>query len=256
MATTSLNVHSVLVTGSNRGLGLNLVKRFLYLPTPPQWVFATSLKTDGAKLKDLNELKSQHQNLVVLQLDVTNPESINKAAEQVREHVRESGLTLLVNNAALRRKGDLETVTAEQMAAKYAVNTIGPHQVSQAFLPLLKTAAQRSPLQGLSCSKAAVVNISSAGGSIEVMLLWEKSQRVGYRCSKAALNMLTKCQSLVYKDYGILCVCIHPGWVKTGTSEADLTEEESTQGIVHVLATLSEKDNGTFVDWEGCKVPW
>ncbi|XP_077165602.1 uncharacterized protein LOC143823321 isoform X3 [Paroedura picta] len=212
-------VHSVLVTGSNRGLGLSLVKRFLGLPTPPQWVFATTLKTDGAKCKALNELKSQHQNLVVLRLDVTDLESIRKAVEQVQGYVGGSELTLLVNNAALRLDGDLETESAEHMAASYAVNTIGPHQVSQAFLPLLKTAAQRSPQQGLSCSKAAVVNISSAGGSIELMMLWEKMQRVGYRCSKAALNMLTKCQSLVYQGYGILCVCIHPGWVKTGTTE-------------------------------------
>ncbi|XP_077165601.1 C-signal-like isoform X2 [Paroedura picta] len=188
--------------------------------------------------------------------DVTDLESIRKAVEQVQGYVGGSELTLLVNNAALRLDGDLETESAEHMAASYAVNTIGPHQVSQAFLPLLKTAAQRSPQQGLSCSKAAVVNISSAGGSIELMMLWEKMQRVGYRCSKAALNMLTKCQSLVYQGYGILCVCIHPGWVKTGTTEADLTEEESTRGIVHVLAMLSEKDNGTFVDWEGNKLPW
>ncbi|XP_015274448.1 PREDICTED: C-factor-like [Gekko japonicus] len=191
-----------------------------------------------------------------VQENVTNLESISKAAKQVQEHVGESGLTLLVNNAALRLNGDLETETAEQMAATYATNTIGPHQVSQAFLPLLKTAAERSPLQGLSCSKAAVVNISSTGGSIGLMFLWEKMQRVGYRCSKAALNMLTKCQSRVYQDYGILCLCIHPGWVKTGTAEADLTEEENARGIVHVLATLSEKDNGTFVDWEGRPLPW
>ncbi|KAL8194843.1 UNVERIFIED_CONTAM: hypothetical protein K2H54_037007 [Gekko kuhli] len=250
---TDFSVHSVLVTGSSRGLGLSLVKRFLGLPTPPQWVFATCRTTDEAKCKDLNEMKSQHQNLVVLQLDVTNLESISKAAERVQEYVRESGLTLLVNNAALRLNGDLETETAEQMAATYATNTIGPHQV---FLPLLKTAAQRSPLQGLSCSKAAVVNISSTGGSTELMFLWEKMQRVGYRCSKAALNMLTKCQSRVYQDYGVLCLCIHPGWVKTDTTEADLTEEESTRGIVHVLATLSEKHNGTFVDWKGRKCPW
>ncbi|XP_054856235.1 C-factor-like [Eublepharis macularius] len=253
---TNFTVHSVLVTGANRGIGLNLVKRFLSLPAPPQWVFATHLKNDEAKFKDLNELKSQHRNLELLQLDVTNLESIQEAVKQVQERVGEYGLTLLVNNAALRLDGDLETETAEQMASTYATNTIGPHQVSQAFLPLLKTAAQRSSLQGLSCRKAAVVNISSSGGSIELMFLWNQMQRVAYRCSKAALNMLTKCQSLVYPEYGILCVCIHPGWVKTGKTEAPLTEEESTQGIVHVLSTLSKDDNGTFVDWEGQRLPW
>ena len=54
----------------------------------------------------------------------------------------------------------------------------------QAFLPLLKKAAQESPGSGMSCSKAAIVNISSIGGSIKEMYIWETIQAVCYRCSK------------------------------------------------------------------------
>ena len=54
----------------------------------------------------------------------------------------------------------------------------------QAFLPLLKKAAQGSPGSGMSCSKAAIVNISSIGGSIKEVYLWEGIQAVCYRCSK------------------------------------------------------------------------
>ncbi|XP_061450323.1 C-signal-like isoform X1 [Rhineura floridana] len=254
---TDFTVQSVLVTGSSKGIGLGLVKQFLMLPTPPQWVFATTNQDmDGPKNKEVKELASLHQNLVLLHLDVTDLKSIKAAVEQVQKYVGECGLNLLMNNAGIHLESTLETENAKDMAAEYAINTVGPLQVSQAFLPLLKMAAQRSPQEGLSCSKAAIINTSSAGGSIEVVLLWNVMPDVGYRCSKAALNMLTKCQSLAYPDYGILCVCIHPGWVKTRRMDADLTVEESTRGIMNVLSTLSEEDNGTFVDWEGRRVPW
>uniref|UniRef100_A0A8D2M2A6 C-factor n=1 Tax=Zonotrichia albicollis TaxID=44394 RepID=A0A8D2M2A6_ZONAL len=95
-----------------------------------------------------------------------------------------------------------------------------PSISSQAFLPLLKKAAQGSPGSGLNCSKAAIVNISSIGGSIASAFGWELMQVTSYRCSKAALNMLSKCQSLAYKEHGILCVALHPGWVQTDMGSA------------------------------------
>uniref|UniRef100_A0A674JMM5 C-factor n=1 Tax=Terrapene triunguis TaxID=2587831 RepID=A0A674JMM5_9SAUR len=68
----------------------------------------------------------------------------------------------------------------------------------------------------MSCSKAAIVNISTVLGSIEkTPETFSFVPVVSYRCSKAALNMLTKCQSMGYKQDGILCSVLHPGWVKT-----------------------------------------
>ncbi|KAM6430561.1 C-signal-like [Liasis olivaceus] len=141
------------------------------------------------------------------------------------------------------------------MMKVYSVNTIGPLQMSQAFLPLLKKAAQRSPKKGMSSSKAAIINISSSAGSIEHIFLWEMFKMIAYRCSKTALNMLTKCQSLEYSAHGILCIAIHPGQVKTSEREADISVEESTQGMT-VLSMLCDEDNGTFVDWLGRRIPW
>ncbi|XP_063169097.1 C-signal-like isoform X2 [Candoia aspera] len=251
------SVFSVLVTGSDRGIGLGLVKRFLELPCPPEWVFATTLDLEREETKEVKELAGKHPNLVLLQLDVTVLESIQAALKEVEKCVEEAGLTLLINNAGHWFFENLENENAKDMRTLYSVNTIGPLQMSQAFLPLLKKAAQRSPRQGLSCSKAAIINISSALGSVEVVLIWEKAQAVSYRCSKAALNMLTKCQSLEYPANGILSVCIHPGLVNTHRNPyPEITVEESSKGIVTVLSMLSEEDNGTFLDWLGCRVPW
>ncbi|XP_034281611.1 C-signal-like [Pantherophis guttatus] len=250
------SVFSVLVTGSDRGIGLGLVKRFLELPSPPKWVFATTLDLEGEDNQELKELACKCRNLVVLQLDVTKLESVQAVVKEVQKCVGESGLTLLINNAGLRAGSDLDRENAKNMMSAYSVNTIGPLQMSQACLPLLKLAARRSPCQGLSACKAAIINISSILSSIELMDRWETNKSVAYRCSKTALNMLTKCQSLDYSAHGILCVAIHPGRVKTSKAEADISVEESTQGIVTVLSMLSEEDNGTLVDWLGRRIPW
>ncbi|XP_027322005.2 C-signal-like [Anas platyrhynchos] len=245
----------VLVTGCDGGVGLGLVKRFLELPSPPRRLFAACTDPDG---KALNELALGTPNLVVLPLDVTDAGSIGAAVGRVREELRGAGLGLLINTAGARRHSTLQAETAENMALLYATNTIGPLQVTQAFLPLLQEAAQAGRGQGLSCSRAAVVNVSSAMGSIGVAAAWGDAQDVSYRCSKAALNMLTKCQALQYGHSGILCVAIDPGDVEAapGRQEGPVTMEESTQGVLRVLAGLSASSNGTFWDWRGQSLPW
>ncbi|XP_069812088.1 C-signal-like [Dendropsophus ebraccatus] len=102
-------------------------------------------------------------------------------------------------------------------------------------------------------------NVSSVLGSIQIASeTVNLYQMLPYRCSKAALNMLTQCQSQGYKNDGILCTALHPGWVKTdlGGVQAPLTVEQSVQGILKVLHSLSEKHSGIFISWEGKVIPW
>ncbi|XP_054026194.1 C-factor-like [Dryobates pubescens] len=252
---------SLLVTGANRGIGLGLVQRFLGMPTPPEWVFAGCRDPKGQRAQELQNLASKHPNLVIIPLDVSNPASIKAAAATVEKQLGGSGLTLLINNAGIVRNANLDDETLENMTEIYTTNTIGPLLMGQAFLPLLKKAAQGSPGSALSCSKAAIINISSTGGCISAPLGWDLMQIVSYRCSKAALNMLTKCQSLGYREHGILCVALHPGWVQTDMGstaghQPPVTVDASVQGMLKVLSSLSEKDTGTFLDWEGKVLPW
>ncbi|XP_031471313.1 uncharacterized protein LOC116243975 isoform X1 [Phasianus colchicus] len=196
--------------------------------------------------------------VVILPLDVTDPSSIQAAVGRVQKELRGSGLNLLINSTGARRRSTLATETAENMALIYATNTIGPLQTSQAFMALLKEAAEAQSGQGLSCGRAAIINISSILGSIEVVEAWGERQDVSYRCSKAALNMLTKCLALEYGDSGILCVSVDPGCVvpPPGDGMGPVTLEESTRGVLQVLANLSTNNNGTFWDWKGRRLPW
>ncbi|XP_031471314.1 uncharacterized protein LOC116243975 isoform X2 [Phasianus colchicus] len=250
-----LSARSVLVTGCDGGMGLGLLKRFLELPTPPQWLFAACTDPDG---KALNEMALCNPSVVILPLDVTDPSSIQAAVGRVQKELRGSGLNLLINSTGARRRSTLATETAENMALIYATNTIGPLQTSQAFMALLKEAAEAQSGQGLSCGRAAIINISSILGSIEVVEAWGERQDVSYRCSKAALNMLTKCLALEYGDSGILCVSVDPGCVvpPPGDGMGPVTLEESTRGVLQVLANLSTNNNGTFWDWKGRRLPW
>jgi len=148
------------------------------------------------------------QHVPMSHTDVTDPSSIQAAVGRVREELRGSGLNLLINSTGARRHSMLATESAENMALIYATNTIGPLQTSQvgpcapltpkdgdrgwggdvrtpqAFMPLLKEAAEAHSGQGLSCGRAAIGNISSILGSIEVVEAWDERQDVSYRCSK------------------------------------------------------------------------
>ncbi|XP_044283989.1 uncharacterized oxidoreductase C663.09c-like [Varanus komodoensis] len=209
---------SVLVTGSNRGIGLELVKQLVAASNRPQWIFATCRDPDGPRAQDLKNLALQNQGVEITQLDTSQPASVQAAAARVSERLKGARLNLLINNAGMALPSTLKSEKPEDMAEVYKTNVIGPMVVSQVFLPLLRKAAQESPQKGMSCSKAAIINMSSEAGSIANLFAWEYGQVVNYRCSKAALNMLTRCQSLIFAKEEILCSAVHPGWLKTDMS--------------------------------------
>uniref|UniRef100_A0A8D0BY55 C-factor-like n=1 Tax=Salvator merianae TaxID=96440 RepID=A0A8D0BY55_SALMN len=257
-----LKTCSVLVTGSNRGIGLELVKQLVGRSNRPEWIFASCRDPEGPRAQELKQLAAKHKGVEIIPLDASKSSSIRNAAARVTEQLKGTGLNLLINNAAiLRPNATLDSETAEDMAEVYRTNVIGPMEVSQAFLPLLKRASQASSEKGMSCSRAAIINVSSEGGSIKNILEWRMAHIVSYRCSKAALNMLTRCQSLAYAEDKILCIALHPGWVQTDMAstlpeQAPLTLDYSIQSILNTLPNLSEKHTGTFVNWEGETLPW
>uniref|UniRef100_U3ERX8 Oxidoreductase C663.09c n=1 Tax=Micrurus fulvius TaxID=8637 RepID=U3ERX8_MICFL len=255
-----LNPRSVLVTGSNRGLGLQLIRHLTGKSNPPKWIFATCRNPAGPHAQDLKDLAAKNLQIVIITLDTTDSSSVKAAAAKVTDHLKGAGLNLLINNAGILNRSSLETESPENMAETYRTNVIGPMIVVQAFLPLLRKAAQESPLEDMGCSKAAIINISSEAGSISSIFEWQWGHIIAYRCSKSALNMLSKCQSLHLAKDEILCVALHPGWIQTDMTGSmgspPLTTEQSLQAILNTLGRLSEKNAGTFVNWEGNLIPW
>ncbi|XP_047196026.1 uncharacterized oxidoreductase C663.08c isoform X2 [Hippoglossus stenolepis] len=132
----------------------------------------------------------------------------------------------------------------------------------EAFLPLLKAAASRGGAGGsgsMSIQRAAVINMSSVLGSVECN--WGESANIKwfpYRTSKSALNMVSRCMAADLEPDGILCMAIHPGWVRTdmGGSQAPLSPEESTSSMLSVIGGLSEEHHGSFLSFTGEVLPW
>ncbi|XP_068117891.1 C-signal-like [Hyperolius riggenbachi] len=249
-----------LITGCNRGIGLELVRQLLEQPNPPKQIFATCRNPNSPQNQVLNDLAAKNPNVVVIPLETTDAKSIQEAVEKVEKHLNGAGLNVLINNAGIMvTTSTLESADEEDFLKVYNTNVVGPLLMAKAFLPLLKKAAQENSEKPLGCSKAALINVSTLLGSIErVPEKFNFAPALSYRCSKAALNMLTRCQSVGYQKDGILCTALHPGWVQTdlGGPQAPLTVEKSVNGIVKVLNNLSEKDSGILVDWEGNTIPW
>ncbi|XP_061449859.1 C-signal-like [Rhineura floridana] len=250
--------HSILVTGSNRGIGMELVRQLVEMTDPPEHIFATCRNPDGPRGKALHDLADKHPNIHVVQLEVEDQSSVKAAVPVVESHLKGKGLNLLINNAGRNSCTLLlEDVDQQDMLSDFSTNVAGPIIVVKEFLPLLKRAATETTTEELSCRKAAIINVSSLIGSIGGFDV-SVPPMYSYRSSKAALNMITICLSVELKKDGILCTSVHPGWVKTdmGTEKAPLTVQCSVQGILKVLANLSSSSTGAFLDWKGNSIPW
>jgi len=231
-----------LVTGANRGLGLEFVRQLL---ARGDRVVATCRHPGRATA--LNALVGEHPGRVhVLPLDVADPRAI---AELVRELLlldnddASDRIDLLVNGAGVLHSGErFGKVTAVNIEDSFRTNAMGPFLLTQALAPRLADGAR-------------VANITSQLGSIA------NTTRFGtpsYDISKAAQNMATALLAAALRERGIIVVALHPGWVQTdmGGAGATVTPTESVNGLLRVIAGLKEADSGRFLDWRGQPLPW
>lgn len=229
----------ILITGSNRGIGLELTRQYLKLG---DYVFASCRNPDSAD--ELLELqKSYPEHLLIIQLDVSDSTSIASAAKEIRSHT--DRLDILINNAGIAHSGELVgNLDSDTMLNVLHTNSVGPMIVAQQLLDLLKKG-----------NNPKIVNVTSQLGSITRKT---SGGRYSYDGSKAALNMFTRTLAFEIINDGIIAIVIHPGWVRTdmGGSSAHLGVEESASGIMDVTDNLTKQDAGRFLQWDGKELPW
>ncbi|XP_051512621.1 C-factor-like [Myxocyprinus asiaticus] len=252
---------SVLVTGSNRGIGLEFVRQLADSPSPPDQIFAGCRDPNGSSAQELQELAKKHQDVItVVQLETDSPASITEVSKLMEAKLNDKGLNLIINNAGVSIPGSLAETGKKEMMEAYSTNVVGPLLITKEFHPLLCKAAAQFPHQtDMSCRRSAVINVSSLLSSITICPgNFSRAPLYPYRISKAALNMLTCCLAEDFRKDGILVMALHPGWVQTemGGSQAPLTTTESITGMLKVIAILTEKDSGRLLDWEGKSIPW
>ena len=229
-----------LVTGANRGIGLELVRQLL---ARGEHVFAACRQPDtAAALHDLQTLYVR-DHLEIVQLDVTDPSSITACYAEVQQYT--GVLDVLINNAGIGGSQEvLGNITQETLLKTYTVNAAGPILVAQQFLPMIKAGTAKK-----------IINVSSGAGSISTR---NQGSMYAYCASKTALNMHNKNLSLAVAEFGITAIVLNPGWVKTdmGGPGAQIMPEESVTGILKVLDLLTPEDNGKFINYTGGEIPW
>lgn len=230
--TASTYANTVLITGANRGLGLEFAKQY---QAKGYKVIATARKP--LRATELNTLGVQ-----VETLDVTNDSSVS----QLKARLKNKPIDILINNAGIM--GDPRTATIletnpKTMLKTLDVNCVGPYRVTIALLPNLKAGKEKK-----------IINISSQLGSITN----NSGGYPSYRASKAALNQITKSFSIALKDQKMLFLAMHPGWVRTdmGGSNATFSTKQSISAMIKVIDKVTLKDSGHYLDLNGNTLPW
>ena len=229
--------HNVFITGTTRGIGLELTRQFL--DTGNQ-VFAGARNTESDALQSLKATYGDQ--LQLLTLDVTDNTQITKAAATLAGQP----LSLLINNAGLfrSRSDDVESLSHETWLQEFHVNAIAPFMVTRALRRNL--AAADNALVAMISSKMGSMADNTSGGAYS------------YRSSKAALNAVTVSLSSDLAKDGTRVVALHPGWVRTdmGGDSAPVDAPASASGLKKVMLGIDDAQNGHFFDYSGASIPW
>lgn len=238
--------HTVCITGTTRGIGLEFVKQY----AEAGWqVLACARHPETSALQSL---KSKYSHISIFQLDVCDEDQIKKLANLLQD----KPIDLLINSAGIYGKEEndddadqaLHMIDSEAMLKLFKVNAIAPLMISRTLLDNLLISRLKM-----------IVTITSRGGSIGDNT---SGGIYAYRASKAAVNMVMKSLAVDLKSKEIKVLLLHPGWVKTdmGGADALIDAQASVKGMRdviddHIKASTIETEN-IFYNYQGQMLPW
>jgi NAD(P)-dependent dehydrogenase (short-subunit alcohol dehydrogenase family) len=221
-----------LVTGANRGLGLETSRQLL---SKGLSVVLTGRDEDALE-RAAATLGHGGDRVMTSRMDVTDVDSIRSAKEAVER--RFGGVAVLVNNAGvlLFESAEVLSIPSEGYRRTFDTNVFGVIEVCRVFAPAMARARY-----------GRIVNVSSEAGQLATMSAYAPA----YSMSKAALNAFTRLLAHAYRDRGVLVNAVDPGWVRTdmGGPSAPRSPREGADTITW-LATLPDDgpSGGFFCD--------
>ncbi|MBT3551871.1 MAG: SDR family oxidoreductase [Rhodospirillaceae bacterium] len=238
---------TMLVTGANRGLGLELVRQYLELG----WTAVACCRGPGGA-DALNALADgAGDRLSVFKMDVNNAEEIAAVAKTLDG----APIDLLINNAGIvdsygtgvaegNDDPDLKNYDHEFWLEILNTNVVAPGRIIGAFADNV-AASDKKLIAMMTSGLGSVANTWQAG-------------RYAYRTSKAGLNMLTRSAGEWLEKRDITIIAIAPGWTRTelGGPSAPTAVEESVAGMRAIFDRLTIADTGTYWNFDGQKLPW
>lgn len=224
---------TVVITGANRGIGLEFARQY----AADGWTVIATCR-DPAQPGGLAGVTG----VEVLGLSVDDPVAIQTFAAALKGRT----IDLLINNAGIMgpdlpaQSRDGIDVDGWLLALK--VNALAPILLAQALKPGLAAGAK-------------VATVSSQLGSVAEN---ESGGMYAYRASKAAINMGNRSLAADWRDDGITCIVLHPGWVQTdmGGPKAPVTPPDSVAGMRRVISSATPADSGAFFAYDGRRIPW
>ena len=228
---------TILITGANRGIGLELSEQF----AEDGWQVLACCR-NPAEATQLQALSERGLAIELHALDVTNYAQMATLADQLANRP----IDILLSNAGIYgSKGNgFGEVDAEEWRQVLEVNTIAPLMLVQAFVE--QVAASQQKLVAVISSKVGSIADNSSGGSYI------------YRSSKTAVNQVVKSLSIDLAGRDIAVVSLHPGWVQTdmGGPNAEIGTDESVSGLKSILQSAGRAQSGQFIEFNGNSIPW
>lgn len=222
----------ILITGANRGIGLEFTRQYL---SRGERVIACCRNPDQA---------SELQSLVCPELDIISLDVSDEAAiASLPGQLGGRKIAVFINNAGVYgSKQSLDQIDSSEWVEVFRVNTMAPLLLTRVLLPHMDEGAK---LAFLSSKMGSITDNTS--GSTYV-----------YRSSKTALNQVVRSLSHDLDGLGMRVVALHPGWVKTdmGGPNALIDAETSVIGLISVIDKLDESTSGHFFNYDGTEIPW
>ncbi len=217
---------TVLVTGANRGIGLQLCKQ---LHDRGDDVIAVCRRSSS----ELDALEVR----VIDEIDVSDAASV----AVLKTELGDTRIDVLVNNAGILRGDRFGTIDYESMLEQYRVNTLGPLRVTEALRDNLVEGSKVA----IVTSRVGSIDDNASGGN------W------GYRASKTAVNQIGMNLKHEFLPRGIAVVLLHPGLVATEmTGGTGISTRDSARGLIERLDELTLEASGSFWHAEGYELPW
>jgi NAD(P)-dependent dehydrogenase (short-subunit alcohol dehydrogenase family) len=227
---------SILITGANRGLGLEFARQYA---ASDYRVFATARSLKDAR--ELSALAKENPQLSLHELEVSDEDSVSALVKQLAGQP----LDVLLNNAGTMgpKQQTLGKLDYSGMLDTLETNAIAPLRLAEA---LLENVA-KSERKLIAAVTSGMGSISDSSGGY-----------YAYRASKAALNMSYHNLALDLRSRGIIAIVINPGWVATdmGGKSAPLKPADSIRQMTHVFDTVTLADSGKFMNYKGGTLEW
>ena len=228
---------TVLITGTNRGLGLEFVKHFL---GRSDTVIATC--RDSSSATELQALAANNENLSLKNLDVSDEQSMAAFATELKD----TPIDVFINNAGVYgpRDANFGNVGSSEWEQVIRVNAIAPMLLTQLIIGSLRQGTEKKLVYVT--SKMGSIDDNKGGGSYI------------YRSSKTALNSVVKSLSVDLACEGFSVAVVHPGWVRTdmGGPNGLIDVQTSVGGMLAVIDGLSPDNAGDFFNYDGSLIPW